>query len=139
MNKAVAKLRELSNATSAFKPANDADQWALREAIEIFVRVINPMAPHLAEELWSTLGHDTMLVDTPWPEADESLLSADTITMAVQVNGKVRATITLPADANEDDARNVALDEDNVKRAMDGKQLRKFIYVPGRIVNVVVG
>ncbi len=139
MNKSIAKLRELSNAISAFKAQDDSDNWALREAIEILVGVINPMAPHLAEELWSALGHDTMLVDTPWPKADESLLSSDTMTMAVQVNGKVRATITLPADANEDDARAVALEEPNVIRAMNGKQVRKFIYVPGRIVNVVAG
>lgn len=139
MNKAVAKLREFSNALGAFKPADDADFWALREGIEIFTQVINPMTPHLAEEMWAMLGHDTMLVDTPWPSADEALLAADTITMAVQVNGKVRATITMPVDAGEDNVRDVALNEPNVVRAMDGKQVRKFIYVPGKIVNVVAG
>lgn len=139
MNKAVAKLRELSNAVGSFKAADDADQWALREALDILVQVINPMTPHLAEELWETLGHSTMLVDTPWPAADESLLATDSVTMAVQVNGKVRATITLPADAGEETVRALALAEPNVQRMMDGKSLRKFIYVPGKIVNVVAG
>ena len=97
------------------------------------------MTPHIAEELWEMLGHDIMLADTPWPEADQGLLVADTVTMAVQVNGKVRATITLPADADENAAREVALSEPNVQKMMDGKAVRKFIYVPGKIVNVVAG
>ena len=139
MNKAVARIRELSNAISAFAPGGDADQAILREALETLVQLINPMTPHIAEELWEMLGHDIMLADTPWPEADQSLLVADTVTMAVQVNGKVRATITLPADADENAAREVALSEPNVQKMMDGKAVRKFIYVPGKIVNVVAG
>ncbi len=80
-----------------------------------------------------------MLVETAWPQYDEGFLASDTITMGVQVNGKVRATITLPAGADEGQAKDVALAEEKVQKAMDGKTLRKFIYVPGRIVNVVVG
>ena len=139
MNKAVARIRELSNAISAFAPSGDSDHAILREALETLVQLINPMTPHIAEELWEMLGHDIMLADTPWPEADQSLLVADTVTMAVQVNGKVRATITLPADADENAAREVALSEPNVQKMMDGKAVRKFIYVPGKIVNVVAG
>ncbi len=139
MNKAVARIREFSNAITAFTPQNDADPWALREAIEYLTQIINPMVPHLAEELWQALGNETLLVETKWPETDQSLIASDTITMAVQVNGKVRATITLPAESTEDNAREAALSEPNVQRAMDGKQLRKFIYVPGKIVNVVAG
>lgn len=139
MNKAVAFLREFYNGFTSFKPQDAGDQFALKEAVTNFVMMINPVMPHLAEELWQKLGHGTMLVDTPWPSYDEALLTSDTFTIGVQVNGKVRATITLPTGADEAQAKDVALAEEKVKNAMDGKTLRKFIYVPGRIVNVVVG
>ncbi|MFK7839279.1 MAG: leucine--tRNA ligase [Bdellovibrionales bacterium] len=139
MNKAVAQIRELSNAVSGFKPSDDHDLWALKEAYEILIKLFNPMMPHLAEELWAQLGHSTLLTDEPWPTIDEALLTQDTITIGVQVNGKMRAKIDIAPDANEDTAREAALAQDNVQRAMDGKQIRKFIYVPGKIVNVVAG
>lgn len=139
MNKAVARVRELSNVISAFKAENKEDKWALREALEILVQLINPMMPHLAEELWALLGHKTLLVDTPWPKADPALLTEDSVTIGVQVNGKVRASITLAPNASEDEARTIALAQDNVQKAMDGKPVKKFIYVPGKIVNVVAG
>ncbi len=137
MNKAVARLRELSNAIGAFKPADDADKWALREAIESFLIMINPVMPHLAEELWEGLGHKTGLTKTPWPKVDPALLESDTVTIAVQVNGKTRATITLPANADQKTAEDAALAENTVKAALEGKSVKKIIVVPGRIVNVV--
>ncbi len=139
MNKAVALLREFYNGFTSFKPANAGDHFALSEAVEAFIVMINPIMPHLAEELWALSGNENMLVDQSWPSYDDSLMVADTVTIGVQVNGKVRATITLPANANQEQAEEIALAEDSVKRAMDGKTLRKFIFVPGRIVNVVVG
>ncbi len=137
MNKAVATIRELSNALSAFKPADDADKWALREGYEALVRLFNPMMPHLAEELWQTLGHDQILAETPWPTLDESLLKDDTVTIGVQVNGKVRATITLAADCSKDEAEKIAMAEPAVQKAIEGQDVKKVIVVPGRIVNVV--
>jgi len=139
MNKAVARIRELSNDISGFKPADDSSMWALREALEILVKLFNPMMPHLAEELWSLLGHDIMLAESNWPEADPALLKEDSVTIGVQVNGKMRTTISLAPDASEEEAKEVALAQDNVKRFVEGKQVRKFIYVPGKIVNVVAG
>ncbi len=139
MNKAVARIRELSNALIAFKPYDDSDKWALREGLEALTCLINPMMPHLAEELWEQLGHSIILADTPWPEVDESLLANDTVTIGVQVNGKVRATITLAADASKDDYKKIALEQDGVLKALDGKSVKKLIIVPGRIVNVVAG
>jgi leucyl-tRNA synthetase len=97
------------------------------------------MMPHLAEELWSLLGHKTMLTETLWPTADEGLLKTDTITIGVQVNGKVRATITLAANASKEETEKVALNEEGVKKALEGQTIRKVIVVPGRIVNVVAG
>ena len=139
MNKAVAQIRELSNTIASFKAKEASDFWALREGFEILIKIFNPMMPHLAEELWSLLGHKTLLTNEPWPTADESLLTQDTVTIGVQVNGKMRAKIDIAPDADEATAREAALAQDNVQRAMEGKQVRKFIYVPGKIVNVVAG
>jgi leucyl-tRNA synthetase len=137
-NKAVARIRELSNALADFKGTDAAGLWALREGYEAVVRLIAPMMPHLAEELWSTLGHPTLLAESPWPEADAELARDDQATVAVQVNGKLRATILLPRDADEATAREIALAEPNVAKAMDGKPARKVIVIANRVVNVVV-
>lgn len=139
MNKAVAKVRELSNEISAFAAKNDADKWALREAIESLIILMNPMMPHLAEELWSILGHKTLLTETPWPAHDPALLVADTVTVGVQVNGKMRATITLSANADHKKFEETALAEPGVQKALEGLNVKKVIVVPGRIVNVVAG
>jgi leucyl-tRNA synthetase len=96
------------------------------------------MMPHLAEELWHLLGHDTLLADERWPEADPALVVEDTVTVAVQVNGKLRATIELPRDATQGEAESAALAQPQVQRAMESKPARKVIVVPNRIVNVVV-
>jgi leucyl-tRNA synthetase len=96
------------------------------------------MMPHLAEELWRTLGHETLLVDEDWPEADAELLVDDTVTVAVQVNGKLRATIELPLDEEDQAAQNQALAEPAVQRAMGERAARKIIVVKNRVVNIVV-
>ncbi len=137
-NRAVARIYELANSLGAFKGLDAGDYWVLREGLDLLVRLVAPMMPHLAEELWQLLGHGDFLVYEPWPEADPALISDAQATLAVQVNGKKRATITLPVDAAEDEARAAALAEPSVQRAMDGKTARKVIVVRNRIVNVVV-
>ncbi len=133
-NKAVARLRELSNALEDFK----GDGAVRKEGIEALVRLMSPMMPHLAEELWMQLGHKTLLVDEPWPAADADLLGSDTVTVAIQVNGKLRATITLPKDMEQTLAEKAALGDPQIQKALDGKSPRKVIVVPNRIINVVV-
>ena len=137
-NRAVARIRELSNDITAYESSENVNGPILREAFEALVQLIAPIMPHLAEELWQHLGHDGLVLDAPWPKADQSLLQAEKITIAVQVNGKVRATITLPQDADKKLAEETALADENVQRAIDGKDIRKLIVVPNRIVNVVV-
>ncbi len=139
LNKAVAKIRELSNALTSFKPQDNTDKWAMREGYEILIRLMNPIIPHLCEELWNALGHETLLTNTPWPKADKSLTTSETITIGVQVNGKVRASITLPKDADNKAFEEAALTEHNVQKAIGDKSVKKVIVVPGRIVNIVVG
>ncbi|MGZ9108865.1 MAG: leucine--tRNA ligase [Micavibrio sp.] len=135
MNKAVARLRELANAIEKY----ETPDWAKREALEYLVRGFNPMMPHVTEELWAHLGHKTILAESAWPGIEESLLQSDTVTIAVQVNGKLKATIILPKDMDQKAAEDAALSDPGIQRALDGKAVRKVIVVPNRIVNVVVG
>jgi leucyl-tRNA synthetase len=137
-NKAVARLYELANAIGGFNAKDAASRWALRETLEIFVRLIGPMTPHLGEELWQALGHTTLLADAGWPAAEDALLVDDTVTVAVQMNGKLRGTIALPKDAAKDAAEQAALALPEIQRGLDGKTPKRVIVVPNRIVNVVV-
>ena len=109
------------------------------EALTKLTLCLSPFAPHLCEEVWSLLGHDDTLAYESWPTYDEALCEETTVTMGVQVNGKVRGEIQLPKDADEAMAKELALANDKVQKFTDGKEIKKFIYVPGRIVNVVVG
>jgi len=141
-NRAVAQIYELANAIQKFIPAVSespslANITALRTAIERFVQFIAPMMPHLAESCWANLGHQTMICDTPWPEADPNYLVDDTVVLAVQVNGKRRGEIEMPKDAPSAQAEAAALSLDAVVRILEGNPPRKVIVVPNRIVNVV--
>jgi leucyl-tRNA synthetase len=136
-NSAVARIRELTNLLEEMSDGPGAGV-VMREGLEVAVRLIGPMMPHLAEELWQALGHDRLLAEEAWPEADPALILEDSVTIAVQVNGKLRATIELPRDSAEADAEAAALAQPPVQRAIDGKTPRKIIVVPNRIVNVVV-
>ncbi len=137
-NKAIARIYELAGAIGKAEGADGAGtREARREALELAARLTSPFVPHLAEELWSRLGHDTLLTGAPWPEPDAALLEEATIVLPVQVNGKRRAEIRVPADADAKTVEALALAEDNVKRFLGGGGPRKVIVVPGRIVNVV--
>jgi leucyl-tRNA synthetase len=102
------------------------------------VLLISPMMPHLAETCWAHLGHTTLVTNARWPVAFRPLLKSDTITIAVQVNGKLRGEIIVPAGSDEETIKQAALALDSVKRQLDGKTPRRIIVVPGKIVNVVV-
>lgn len=137
-NRAVARLYELTNAVSAATKSGDADPASIREALETLIRLIAPMMPHLAEEMWHTLGHATHLCDVSWPVADQSLLVADSVTYAIQVNGKLRGTIDLPAGTKSDTAETAAKAVPNVADSLGDKDIRKVIFVPEKLVNFVV-
>ena len=146
-NVSVARLYELANALAGYKAGNDqnagnddgaGDRWAQREAIEALIIMVGPMMPHLAEEGWHVLGQSGLLADASWPVADPSLLVEDTITIAVQLNGKMRATLEIAPDQPEEDVRAAALALDKVISAVGDKSVRRVIVVPNRIVNVVV-
>jgi len=134
-NRAVARIYELANAITA----SDADVPGAvrREALEALVLLTGPMMPHLAETCWNELGHGDLVVDTPWPKADPALVHSDTVTIAVQVNGKRRGEITISRAAEQKSIEAAALALDGVVRALDGKPPRRVIVVPERIVNIV--
>ena len=130
-NTAIAAMMEFTNAATKWdsKPA---------EALEPFALLLSPYAPHLSEELWSKLGREGSNAYETWPTADESLLVEDTITLAVQVNGKMRGKVELAADASQDDAMDAAMAQENIaKFVTDPDAIKKIIYVPGKILNVV--
>ncbi len=120
---------------------NVAYKWenVPKSVAESFVLLLAPFAPHVAEELWGILGHDNTLAYAPWPEYDEARLVSDTTEIAVQVNGKMRGTATVAADASKELVLEAAKAIDNVQRHIEGKTIRKEIVVPGRLVNLVVG
>jgi leucyl-tRNA synthetase len=136
-NVAVAQIRTLTNQLEELDGKGPGEAWALRQGLDIAVRLIGPMVPHIAEELWQKLGHKRMLCYEPWPKHDPQLVVDDTVTVAVQVNGKLRATVPLPRNASEDQAREAALAQPNVTAALGGKPPRKVIVVPNRIINIV--
>jgi leucyl-tRNA synthetase len=141
-NTAVAQIYELANAISTalqnVGPQPDAGlRYAIREAAELITRISAPMMPHLAEDCWALLGYDRLLAEEPWPRPDSALLVEDTITIAVQVNGKRRDELTIARDAAKEDIEAAALKLDNVVRAIGGRQIKKVVIVPQRIVNVV--
>ena len=137
-NRAVARIRELTNELEDLSPEEEGADWVMRQGLETAVYLIGPMMPHLAEELWHSLGHQTLLADTPWPEAEADQLVEKNVTVAVQVNGKLRGTLDLPKDSDDQTAETGALALENVSAAIAGKPIRKVIIVPNRIINVVV-
>ncbi|MGW8811668.1 leucine--tRNA ligase [Gordonia terrae] len=132
-NTAVAKLTVLTNHLTK----NFEKSGAPRDAVEPLVTMLAPLAPHIAEELWHRLGHDTLVVRASFPVADEAWLVEDIVEIPVQVKGKVRSRITVPADADEDTVRATALADEKVVAILDGAEARKVIVVPGRMVNIV--
>jgi len=137
-NKAIARIRELTNLLDGLDAKQPGAGWALRFGLETAVRLFGPMMPHLSEDLWHSLGHRTFLADEPWPVADAAQLVEQKVTVAVQVNGKLRGTLDLPMDSDRETAETAALALGNVVAAIGGKPVRKVIVVPNRIINVVV-
>ena len=138
-NKAVARIREMTNALSDLGGKDDGAgaAWVLREGLETAALLIGPMMPHLAEEMWQALGHDRLLCQSEWPSADPALLVENSVTIGVQVNGKLRGTLDLAKDTPNAEVEALALALPHVVTALGGKPPRKVVVVPNRIVNVV--
>lgn len=136
-NTAISALMEYTNELYKLKVDGfSSDVWA--DALRVLTQLIAPFAPHLSEELNSELGSDALVQNIPWPLWDDSLIIDETITIIVQVNGKLRAKLDVAKDVSEDDIKALALVEENVQAFVDNKKPTKVIYVPGRLVNIVV-
>ncbi|MFQ6027427.1 MAG: leucine--tRNA ligase [Dehalococcoidia bacterium] len=138
-NTAIAGLMELANHLSKVWAEASVDSATWRECVEKFLLVLAPIAPHISEELWERTGHAYSIHQQPFPGWDEELAAEEKLTLVVQVNGRVRDRIEVPADIDEATAQELALASSKVQPYTDGKVVNKAIYVPGKLVNVVVG
>ena len=138
LNTQVAALMEFANYLGKAKDAGNVSAKAWKDAIKAQLLLLAPTAPHMTEELWGRVGYKYSIHHQPWPKYDEALVTSDEFTMVVQVNGKVRDRLTAPVSVSEDDAKKMAMEMEKVKPFVEGKQIVKIIYVPGKLVNIVV-
>ena len=137
-NTAIAAVMELSNALSRSDIKEDNDHALMREGIETATLLLSPIVPHITDALWIALGHDEPLIDVAWPKSDPDALEQSDIELVVQVNGKLRSKITVAKSADQKQIETAAIEDENIKRNIEGKTIRKIIVIPGRLVNIVV-
>lgn len=137
-NKAIARVRELTNEISVILTHGKSPSPVLKYSFKIAIQLLAPMIPHIAQELWHKIGLEGYVVTAPWPKADMEATKDTEITLAVQVNGKLRTTIQMSAEASKEDIIKVALEDEKILGLLDGKEVKKIIFVPKKIVNVVV-
>ena len=137
-NTAIAAIMELLNHLQKAPLESDADRQVMGEALDAMIKMLAPITPHICEQLWRELGHQDDLIFAPWPAVDDSALVEEEKLIVVQVNGKVRAKLTVAADATAEQVEEQAFSDAAVKKYTDGKTVRKKIYVPGKIFNIVV-
>jgi leucyl-tRNA synthetase len=137
-NTAIASAMELLNAVGKFEDMSDQGRAVRHEAFETLVLVLNPITPHVCHALWQALGHREALIDMPWPQADAAALVKAEVTLAVQVNGKLRATIEVAVDATRETIERAALGDADVSKFVGDATPKKIVIVPGKIVNIVI-
>ncbi|MBL4802470.1 MAG: class I tRNA ligase family protein, partial [Emcibacter sp.] len=138
-NNTVAQIYKFTNAISAFKSdGSDGDIFALREAITTVVQLIAPMMPHLAEEMWQEMGHQDLVTNCAWPTAQAELMQQNTVTIAIQIKGKLKDTIEVAKDMDKAEVEKIALPREKIQKAVGDNPIRKVIVVPNRIVNIVI-
>ena len=138
MNVGVAKIYEIVNMISKFKPADSNDYLALKNSLEILIRVTEPMTPHLAEECWNFTGHKGSLTNVPWPQTDENLLIKETATVIIQINGKKRGELIISANEDENIIIEKAMELENIQAFLSDKKILKKIYIQNKILNLVI-
>ena len=138
MNVAIAKIYEIVNGLSKYKAVSTSDKHAFSSALKILVRIIEPMIPHLAEECWSLGKNENSIMNMPWPEVDHSFMERNKVVVVIQINGKRRAEINMEKDATEDEVFNKIKNIQNISNALSEKNIVKSIYVPNKILNIVI-
>jgi leucyl-tRNA synthetase len=137
-NTAIAAVMELMNGVARFDDRSAQGRAVVQEALEIVVLGLSPVVPHACHALWKELGHAEAVIDQRWPQVDADALLRDSIEVVVQVNGKLRGRVMVPSAADEAQVREAALADEGVQKYVDGKPIRKFVYVRGKLANVVV-
>ena len=137
-NTAIAAVMELLNRINKFDVQSGQDRSAVQEGLDAIVLMLSPIVPHICHRLWQLLGHESAVIDESWPVADLDAVQVDTLQIIVQVNGKLRARLQVPADASRQELEDAARADQNVQRFIADKEIRKVIVVPGKLVNVVV-
>jgi leucyl-tRNA synthetase len=140
-NTAISAMMELSNELNSYLNSIDERKWnlnLLREVAENFALMLSPFAPHIAEELWHEMGNENLIVESKWPEFDKEALKKDEFNIVIQVNGKLRGQIEVPSNSTQEEIKEIALKEEKVQKFIEGKAIIKTIYVPKKLVNIVV-
>jgi leucyl-tRNA synthetase len=137
---ASAGMKMLNALESAQKSQSDAAlrQAVLRDGLSLLLRLLSPMTPHITHQLWRDLGYGDDILNAPWPQPDATALVQDEIDLVVQVNGKKRGSVRVPREADSKTIEAITLADDEIARSIGGKAVKKFVVVPGRLVNVVV-
>ncbi len=138
-NTSIAAIMELLNLVSKFEPESDADNSVIAEAITCIIRLLYPIAPHFSQELWGATGKESSLVDLQWITWDEKIVGSASVRVVFQINGKLRSQLDMDPDSSDDELKAAAYADERIKSYIDGKEIRKVIVVPKRLVNIVVG
>jgi leucyl-tRNA synthetase len=139
LNTAISAIMELVNHLYLMsEPKDKTSLKVLRETFEILVITLSPFAPHICEEMWEIIGNERGMVKASWPEWDESALKQDEVTVVVQINGKVRSKIQVPSDFSEDQVKQMALEDERIKKFISDKEIKRVVVVPQKLVNIVV-
>ncbi len=137
-NTAIAKAMKLLNELSSYQVSEEIDIKVLKEATEILLLMLSPITPHICSELWERIGNRSLLLNQPMREPDPQALEREEVEIPVQVNGKLRARLRIPYDAEEDTVKSIVLQDERVRKYVDGKELKKFIYIKNKLVNIVL-
>ena len=137
-NTAISALMEFFNVITDFVQKNETKRsLVLKDAIEKFVILLSPFVPHITEELWHLMGHKTWLIEQPWPKWEEEALKEELLLVVIQINGKVRARMQVPAEISEQEVKKQALNQERIKQLLTGKEVKKIVWVPKKLINIV--
>ncbi len=137
-NTAIASIMELINTLNRFEDKTEQGRAVMQEALEVIVLMLAPIVPHICHILWQALGHDDAIINHSWPKADEEALVRDSVEVVIQVNGKLRGRVSVPANADKQTIETAAQNDENVQRFIEGMNVLKVVVVPGKLVNFVV-
>lgn len=137
-NTAIASIMELVNGLYKYKELAASNYAIVKDCIENLIVILSPFTPHICEEMWQHLGHDTSVYQEPWPQYDEKALIKDTVEIVVQINGRIKEKLNMPNDLDKNEFEKAAMEDEKVKALVDGLNIVKVVSVPGKLINIVV-